>query len=93
MGRSKKSGMNWLAWRLNNPDKSRAQDEAGGGLEHQVIGRVMVCRTCGTARTTVSADEVPANVRTSLESSMKIKDFVYCSTCKEYSGLGEWNSF
>ena len=85
--------MNYLTWRLNNPEKAQAHDEASSELEQEITSRVMRCRTCGSDRTTVPASEVPAEVRATLEKSTKIKDFVYCPTCKEYSGLGEWASF
>lgn len=115
MGRSKKSGMNWLAWRLNNPELARSIDEneagseqeislrgqasriaesvMGAGLEQEITGRVMACRECGTQRVIVPVDEVPAEVRTNLEKSMKIKDFIHCPMCGTYSGLGDWGSF
>jgi uncharacterized protein with PIN domain len=92
MGRSKKSGMNWLAWRLNNPEKAQANDEAYSAFEQEVTGRVMACRTCGTQRVAVPASDVPDEVRATLEKSTKITEFVYCPTCKNYSGMGEWSS-
>lgn len=92
MARSKKSGMNWLTWRLNNPEKAQANDEAGAEFEQEILARVMLCRTCGTQRVAVPASEVPDEVRATLERSTAIKEFVYCPTCKAYSGLGEWAS-
>lgn len=92
MGRSKKSGMNWLTWRLNNPEKAQALDEASSDFEQEVTGRVMLCRTCGSQRVAVPASEVPPEVRATLERSTKITQFVHCPTCKTYSGLGEWSS-
>lgn len=93
MSRSKKTGMNLLAWRLNNPELARAKDQPTAGLEQEIVGRVMVCRECGTQRVIVPASEVPTEVRVNLEKSMKIRDFIHCPTCGTYSGLGDWGSF
>jgi hypothetical protein len=92
MGRSKKTGMNWLTWRLNNPEKAQANDEAGAEFEQEIMSRVMACRDCGTPGVTVPASEVPAEARATIERSTKITQFVHCPTCGKYSGLGEWGT-
>lgn len=93
MGRSKKTGMSLLAWRLNNPELARANDEGTAALEQEITSRLMTCRDCGTQRVVVPANEVPPEVRATLEKTMKISDFVHCPTCGKYSGLGDWGSF
>jgi uncharacterized protein with PIN domain len=92
MARNKKTGSNWLAWRLNNPERARENDEAFDNFEKQVTANVLRCQECGGQREVVAADDVPADVRENLQKAVQVEDFIYCSTCKNYSAQGGWES-
>ena len=95
MGRSKKGAFHSLTWRLNNPAKAQSLDETDQfeSFAGEITDRSMDCRTCGAQRVTVPASEVPPDARAVIESSTKIREFVYCPTCQTYSGFSDWSSF
>ncbi len=93
MARSKKTRSSLLAWRLINPQPAPNLDERRAELEEQVISHLLRCPEFGAQREFVAPEDVPADVREKLVQRMAVDDFVYCTPCASYSGMGSWDTF